>query len=255
MSAGIGLSELGAIESIFTPRNIAGLSLWLDASQIAGLSGTDSLATWPDLSGNGNDAVQSTEGFKPTYQTDVINGLPVVRFDGTDDYLSATDSASLQPADLTIFIVSNFSSLKEGDQKFFAKSRNSESAAGATWQTTIYEANDLLYQTKNAGSWQSVAANDYIYTGAYITTITHNQSTEAVNIYKDGSAFSTSSSITQAFDYATDPLYIGARINGSTIEHHLQGDIAEMIIYDSALSTVGRGKVETYLADKYGITI
>lgn len=45
---------------------------------------------WQDLSGNGNHAVQATIAKQPLYILNAQNGLPVVRFDGVDDYLRAT---------------------------------------------------------------------------------------------------------------------------------------------------------------------
>jgi probable HAF family extracellular repeat protein len=62
------------------------LKLWLKADTIAGLNDGDSIATWSDQSGNGNNATQATSGNRPAYRTSVINSKPAVRFDGTNDY-------------------------------------------------------------------------------------------------------------------------------------------------------------------------
>ena len=81
--------------------------LWLAADQITGLSDGDPLSVaWPDISGNAHDASQGTPGYYPGYETGEINGLPVVRFDGTDDYLQDSHSYSGR----TVFAVYNISS-------------------------------------------------------------------------------------------------------------------------------------------------
>lgn len=47
----------------------------------------DAVWKWQDQSGLGIDMVQATHAAKPIYKTSIVNSLPVVRFDGTDDYL------------------------------------------------------------------------------------------------------------------------------------------------------------------------
>jgi hypothetical protein len=62
-----------------------GLAAWFDASAITGLNDGDGVVIWTDLSGNLNHASQVTAENRPTYQTNELNGKPVVRFDGVDD--------------------------------------------------------------------------------------------------------------------------------------------------------------------------
>ena len=77
----------------WNPTNIAGCVLWLDANQITGLNNGDPVATWSDMSGNGNDATQAVGANQPTYRTGRINGLPAVDFDGGNDFLTANGAA------------------------------------------------------------------------------------------------------------------------------------------------------------------
>ena len=96
--------QSGGSPAAWTPASIAGLQLWLDASQITGLNDGDAVATWSDLSGNGNHATQATASKRPTYQTNEQNGLPVVLGDGVDDFLECA-SAVFPTADFTIYAV------------------------------------------------------------------------------------------------------------------------------------------------------
>ena len=62
-----------------------GLLLWLHADAITGISNGGSVNTWYDASGNGYNAVFTQVGgvgVAPLYETNVYNGLPVVRFGG-----------------------------------------------------------------------------------------------------------------------------------------------------------------------------
>ena len=60
------------------PAGVTGLALWLDASQLTGLSDGAMLNTWNEMSGLGNHATRTTGA--PTYETNELNGQPVVRF-------------------------------------------------------------------------------------------------------------------------------------------------------------------------------
>ena len=98
------------------PKTIAGLTVWLDGSDISTLY-QDSAKTTPvtadgdvvgamaDLSGNGNDVVQATTANKPLYKASIQNSLSVVRFDGVNDYLAATAFTLNQPEH--VFLVGN----------------------------------------------------------------------------------------------------------------------------------------------------
>lgn len=74
-----------------------------DAEQLPGASNDDTIGTARDLSGYGNDLVQSTAGHKPLYKSGVQNGKPGIYFDGTDDYLQCLTLSMTQPC--TYFVV------------------------------------------------------------------------------------------------------------------------------------------------------
>src|SRR3990167_5696375 len=72
----------------WAPTDLSNLLLWLDASQITGLNDGDAVASWTDLSGNGNHATQSTAAAKPTYKTNIITDTAAyagqLNWDGTN---------------------------------------------------------------------------------------------------------------------------------------------------------------------------
>jgi hypothetical protein len=65
----------------FNPRSVAGLRLWLRADAGAPTGYGD---RWEDQSANHNDAGQSYGVAVPRIVTEAVNGLPVMRFDGSD---------------------------------------------------------------------------------------------------------------------------------------------------------------------------
>jgi hypothetical protein len=65
-------------------------ALWLDASDISTISVDSGVSVWRDKSGNARHATQSTAASRPLLTT--AGGYPVVRFDGTDDWLTIASS-------------------------------------------------------------------------------------------------------------------------------------------------------------------
>ena len=70
-----------------SPSDIPGLKLWLKADAITGLNDGDPVVTWPDQSGNSNDADQTDTSRQPEFISTVseLANQPPVRFDNTDD--------------------------------------------------------------------------------------------------------------------------------------------------------------------------
>lgn len=89
------MAALFSMTSVYAqkaPDALEGLQLWLDADDL-GLSDGDEVDIWYDLSGNDRSAVAMEGGvahsYVPRFPTfkenpeNVLNGLPVVHFDGT----------------------------------------------------------------------------------------------------------------------------------------------------------------------------
>jgi hypothetical protein len=63
-----------------------GLLLHLDASKIYGHANGEALDSWIDQTGSGNDGA-ATGAERPVFIENGLNGKPIVRFDGVDDWL------------------------------------------------------------------------------------------------------------------------------------------------------------------------
>lgn len=212
-----------------TPQlpTIAGLKLHLKADAITGLADGAAVATWEDQSGEGNDATQGTAGERPTYQTNELNGKPVVRFDASDDGM-LTSLTLVGP--YTIILVER-------------------GRAGAGLRTiSSATANALISATRVDGL------------NAYINAVISNYSV----------AVDTPVILGLVIPAAANGFYFVNGVDRTSGTHHenwgqvaigseggeyANTDLAEVIAYDSALSTADREAVEAYLAAKYAITI
>jgi hypothetical protein len=70
------------------------LSLWLDADDPSTITIATGVSEWRDKSRNGNNAIQATGSFQPSYSATAFPGnLPGVLFDGIDDIMDVSTTA------------------------------------------------------------------------------------------------------------------------------------------------------------------
>lgn len=217
--------NLGIHESSgsFSPTDISGLKLWLKADAITGKSDGDTVSTWSDSSGLGNDA---TAGTAPIYKTNIINGLPVVRFSS-----SILDTPSISWTNQTIFIVGLGSGSNRYAVSFSSGSENALIYGFAANTLEIYNNPRLSIGTFSSFSYATI-----IRTASTSTTVRLN-----------GSQTGTTGTVSIP---GSGAVRLGNHFLGS---NPFVGDIAELLIYDAVVSGTDLTNVESYLADKYGL--
>lgn len=227
----------GAAPGGFSPLDIAGLLYWFKADALA-LSDTDPVATWADSSGNGRDAVQATAGNRPTYRTSVLNGKPVVRFNGTTHSLAtALFATEAQPN--TLFLVFARVAFAAAATVVSGRDQNNHHAirvAGSSSNKLTYNSPD----DKNDGA--IVAGQFYVVSARFEGA--------SSKLFKDGV------DVTPVGDPGAQA-FVGVTLGSAYTQasNFFDGDIAEYAFYSSALSDVDRRAVEAYLGTKYGIPV
>lgn len=213
---------------------IEDLALWVDASNLD-LNDGDLVGSWTDLSGNDYHATQSTDGNKPTFKENILNGKPVVRFDGenflqTNEFLSTLE----QPNTFFIIFTANenpgyiiFDGITDGNRNAFGSSGPGTTTV-SLFAGVVLNSSQLLPQ-----DWS-------VWTGLYDNTNSQ--------ILKNGILENQGDIGSQNLTGLT----IGCRFS---LTRFLIGDIAEILIYDSALSDSNRLLVENYLSQKYAIDV
>ncbi|MBU6221748.1 MAG: fibronectin type III domain-containing protein [Planctomycetes bacterium] len=272
----------------FAPTSIAGLQLWADASDASTLYDATSggslvaadggVARWQDKSGNSRHFTQATSGSRPLRKTGQQNGLATLRFDGTNDSMSIASSTATfkfaHDGDSTLFIVYK-AGTTANPNTLYAIIGNGLNDGSLDFQTGFYlrwdDRGEVPYQDQsvyvvaNNGSPRYVgvsAANTFPTNVFNLQTIVSNPQDSTIanraTIRKNGgSAVSVDTSGTNAGTAlptanATQDLRIGA--TSGTATWFLAGDIAEIIMYDSALSDANRALVESYLTSKWGLS-
>ena len=228
-----------------SPLYVPGVSLWLAGDQITGLSDGDPVGTWSDASGNGNNATQAVAAAKPVYKVNILNGKPVVRFAGVDDTLAMTDFIDLGTADHTLFIVATKTTEDGVFSTGFLEQQSDSTHRYVIWQVRLTPWTQNYYHNTGIGAGFAGSLGTF-----RVRTFRRNGTTS--EHFANGGAGQSA----VAADFVASG---GGGINlgrtGGTLGAYVQGDMAEIILYNRALSNAEINRVNAYLSRKYGITV
>lgn len=247
----MAVTLLGGLR-LAVPTDIAGCTAWFAAGEEvfsdAGVTpavDTNALYRW----GNKVDASyfeQSVAGNRPTYRTGIVNGQPVVRFGGAtdDDYMdgSVAWSSWLAVGAKTIFVVYNHTAA--------ATTQLLGDSGGRIAMFLVNTGADL--NCANDDGAVDTATNTAQSTGTWtIGTLLHSGGTlyAGVNDTRTASMISVASGNTASL--AGTPM-LGATAGPANF---LDGDIAEVVIFNTAVAEEDRKAVERFLASKFGIVL
>jgi hypothetical protein len=225
---------------------LANLRLWLRADEGV-VETAGAVSAWNDQSGNFNNAVQTTAARRPTLIPDAANGQPVLRFDGTDDSLVAPSSATLAiTGDISTFFVVRFDDFANY-RAVWAKTQNNLPAS-TDFYTLPNTGLPRVYRGNGAGSAGFSTGTVAPPTGVF-AIVGFDQAGTTVHHYLNGD-LNGNSEVTAILADTGAPLHVGTRGDQFT---RMKGDIAEIVIYDTALSEADRGTVISYFGRRYGI--
>jgi len=231
-------------KSFVNPTSIPGLKLWLDASQITGLSDGDSVTNWFDLSGNTNDFSQSTASKRPLYKTAVQNGLPGVLADGVDDIMESASVNWGAYDKATVFCVFKNPSFSASEIVYErSPDYNANYGAFILSSDATYIYNSI--RATSSYSLVSVAAAS----GVVLTKIDLTLTTESLTATLNGAAFTNRSFDGYGGNFGNYANYIFGRVGGG---FPMSGYLLEMGIYLGEIGDPARAQLTTYLRNKWG---
>ena len=240
-------------EAAVAPVTGSDLVLWLDAQDIAGLGGTtdqpahgESIAAWGDKSSYRHHARQAVPSQQPTYVRDALDGgLSAVHFQAArQQHLSAGSPPALDLSRLTAFVVAR-AGRSGSDMWLFSKNH-----WGPPWTGYgIAISQDGLRPWPHLGL--TTGEHGYFQFGGNL-----NSRFRLVEVSYDGK-------IAQGrLAAAADQMQVvsgsiarnsQALTIGTLASQFLEGDIAEILIYNRALTDKEREQTRRYLMEKYDL--
>jgi len=242
--------------NILTPT--PGYRLWLDAADTSTISVSGNAVTqWTDKSANAYAFTQGTAGSRPSSGTRTVNGRNVIDFDGTDDALGSTATASTwtfmhNTSGTTWFVVVLPDVTNVG--QFVMETNGGFGDQRGFWHLITSGGNHDFRITSTAAV--SLVTDAATSGSAVLYTVKSDPGNgtlaDRLKFYKNnGSASGTNTS--NATASSSDPyetLQLGKAIIGGL---PLNGAICEILLYPSLLSDADREKTREYLMIKWGL--
>ena len=233
-------------QSYFQPTQISGCISWYDATDSSTITlSSGSLTQWNDKSGNGRNLTAVSGFANATVSSAYQNGLNVFNFSGNGLYRTAAGNVSY-PQDVYIIVAlksltTHVDVLGMGDTASdnFNSLTFAESAASRWHNGSSFGARQTISTTDETSlsflliQW-SIANSNYLLRRNGIQLIQASQT------------YSFNAPSTSAFQ-------IGFRhpnINSA----NFSGYIGEIVVFNSQIESTQRQQVETYLAQKWGLT-
>ena len=265
--AGPVVVAAAAVSTAADFSGISGLATWYRPSDAATVTASaGAVSQMNDISGNARHAVR-TAATKPTLAAGVLNGLPVLAFDGAGQAMEM-DGLAAALAGTT------------GAHHIFAVARLTASAAGSIYPAFFalqaaspaadYGDGLFAYTNGNSGSWGSARASgtqqaysdgtangNSAAVGTWAIVEATWDGVSATGVAVNGGVFNTSSANTAAAGaMAFAKGRLGVRWNGSAEVRPWPGQIAELAMVSGAVLT-GAARVNRlkYLNARYALGI
>lgn len=217
----------------FTPASL-NPELWLDASDKTTITEvSNAVSQWNDKSSNARNMTQATGTRQPTTNTNTLNGLNVISFDGTSDYM---DSPALSLSGRQYYLI-------------VAVTNSNRRITYVSNQTTIGEATVVT----NASTFRWVG---YRYNTNMISTTTPADANTPYVISCDFNGSSSSMRVNgvQVVSGSVGTADLsGFRIGANPAPSFLAGLLAEVVIVSGFLSAQQIADWERYASLKWGI--
>lgn len=248
--------------------SIQNLSLWLEATSDKSFDDGEeddglAITNWYDISPQTSypaNFVGATTA-RPLYRLDAINGLPAILFDGTNDFMSTTEFASINSSSTVFLVIRTPATLSASATVFSKRVAGTDTGTNINANITNSAGNGFQYcdsvtstgvQNCYAGGAGIAANNSYITVVVYTSNLA-----SGISFYQNGgSALDTANTTNNAPNIASVPATTFLGKSGLTATPaFFSGHIGEIIIYDRALRDEEVSAVESYLSKKWKINI
>lgn len=220
----------------------SGLVFHVDADMGVSTGGANNefVNAWEDQA-LGNDLVQVVA--RPTFVPNAINGHSAIYFDGDNDGLGVDGFAGLPAGNdnRSIFFVVDYATGSQGGFSYGASASNRTFGLGTAPQGTSNPGNLEVRGRGPSNDFVSGSAGNGA--GWMVQSVVLNSS--SVRHYKNGALIDN---FTHVYDTLPVKLRLGVELNHAAFSEF---SVAEILVYDRALSEQERGQVESYLQQTY----
>ncbi len=215
-----------------TTDGSSALELWVKADTL-GLGNGAAVSTWNDASGNGRNLTQGSPALRPTFIVDALGNHPVVRF-AADFFgpqtLPSTNNEFTIVAVMKPAVTGAYHNVMDGQ-------------GGARPMLWIDGLGNYEFNFTTGAVTPASGNNDVLF------AIKRSTGPQFSQIYLNGPAVTASGP--NAFNVAANQSYTLFNRSGGQA---FSGDVAELIVYGTALTQPEINKVGYYLQEKYSLS-
>lgn len=221
------------------------IALWL-RSDFGVIPSAGALSNWGDISLNERDA-SATSPHQPSVQANSINNLPAVTFasGGSGQFVSVPGSVSNFSSGISIFVIARPTTLSSGAQLLSLGSTGGLNSSISLSENASLQPTFSVYNS--AGTVSNVASSTIFDTNQFHLYEVVQSGTTAT-MFLDGLQVSQNSSMNSLPTSTYSSNYIGQLTTGGNF---YSGQIAEVVIYNTALTQSQRSALESYFNFKY----
>lgn len=248
-----GKDRPGQTNPARAPSEITGLVAWLRADTLT-LSSGQAVATWPDSSGRGNHATQPNAAQRPTFTPAAVNGLPALTLNRAASQQVLLPTASFNGmSDLSNFTFLAVARWTGGVRSgLFGGYRGANTAnLGSTVFEITSDTGALRLRIPNS---IDSTTNSAVTSGRWHLLGAAMDSTASRGaLFRDGTTLAEPTGAGGTSLLANfERLPVGSSFDDVRT---FGGQIAEVMIYNRALSALERDALGRHLAAKYALTI
>jgi hypothetical protein len=189
----------------------------------------DKITEWQDLTNPGIKAFQTDGNLQPVFVQDAINGMPTIRYSGTQ-YMQASSVYPVQSDYSLIFLVN-------------LASNDYYNCMITGYGHAIYYNPPRIFHSD--GNNVAISSKGLMINKPAIISIVYRDSNQTAEFYIDG-VLTAETYIASNYDAS---IFFGAYLGA----YNLCGDLSEIILYERALDQDEKKSAESYLFDKYSL--
>ena len=243
-------------------QNINGCVIWLDAASSSTITtASGKVSQWVDKTSNAFTFTQSTDGNRPTYVTNSLNGLPTLQFTKANaNYLGGPTNFEVGTNSFSLFVVCKFNDTTSAGGIFNKSLFGDASGRILIVRESVPASKMNILVTDNFNSnlpfIDSYAGNTY-----RILELIYNRTEGKTSVYNNGTLVISNTTTDSSYLTNNYNMIIGGYNDGSgniTPPHpdfYLDGNIAEIVAFSNPydMTTTTRQQIEGYLANKWGL--
>ena len=222
----------------FSPSDLSGLKLWLDANDIDAngvqdvIANNSTITNWVDKSVLGNNATQSIEVNKPSYSSGSLSGKATVKFSSGKGMVTSLNLNG----PYTVCVVFNCLDSGSGDSLLRRAIQGSTNWLIGPYKGQIRHHADgwvteSLVNRETSRYYSTIAVNNGVRSWFFVDGVDRTQSSTPIG--------------------SPNVIHLGG--SGAFSGEFLNGHIAEVIAFDQALSSNDTNTLNEYLSSKWQI--